>query len=97
MYNIVIVYDEAKNAKNITERNINFDTAAHLDFSTALIFQDTRRDYGEPRFIAIGNINQRLHVLVFTETASGIRVISLRKANHRELRNYEKHRKITTK
>ena len=31
----------------------------------------------------------RFHVLVFTETPSGIRAISFRKANRREVRQYE--------
>jgi hypothetical protein len=33
-------------------------------------------------------LGQRVHVLCFTETAEGIRVISLRKANSREVARY---------
>jgi uncharacterized DUF497 family protein len=38
---------------------------------------------------AIGHLENRLHVLVFTETVDGIRVISFRKANPREEKIYE--------
>lgn len=50
---------------------------------------DLRKDYGENRYIAAGFLAGRLHILVFTPTADGIRVISFRKANRRELRRYE--------
>ncbi len=40
--------------------------------------------YPESRFVAIGYLNNRLHVLVFSETPCGIRIISFRKANKRE-------------
>ena len=47
----------------------------------------------EMRYLALGLLKTRLHVLVFTETESGIRVISLRKANKREILRYEQHQK----
>ena len=56
-----------------------------------MIYQDTRFDYPEPRYIALCYIAERLHVLVFAETETGIRVISLRKANQREINRYEQH------
>lgn len=54
----------------------------------AFIVEDRRRDYGERRYQAMGPIDGRLHVLVFTPRAGAIHVISLRKANDRELRLY---------
>lgn len=66
-------WDEAKRAANLLKRGIDFDE---------------RRDYGEPRRIGIGHIEQRLHVLVFVLRGEKIRVISLRKANEREERDY---------
>jgi hypothetical protein len=38
----------------------------------------------------LGMLRDRLHVLCFVETDDGIRVISFRKANAREVRRYEK-------
>ncbi len=42
---------------------------------------DDRRDYGETRYRAFGQLGERMHVLVFTQAARGIRVISLRRTN----------------
>ena len=84
-----IDYDPAKNARNIAERGLPFNRVARFDFESALFSVDTRRDYGETRHRALGFINGRLHALVFVETERGIRVISLRKANPREVRRYE--------
>ena len=83
-----LVYDPAKNAINIKERKLPFDRARDLDWHTAHIRLDDRNDYGEQRWIALAFLDGRLHVLVFTETATGIRVISFRKANTREVRGY---------
>ena len=84
-----ISYDAAKNSKNIADRGLSFDMVAQFDFSTAVIYADTRKDYGETRYIGIGHIGQRLHVVAFTETETGVRVISLRKANEREVKAYD--------
>ncbi|HWB51871.1 MAG TPA: BrnT family toxin [Stellaceae bacterium] len=84
-----ITYDPAKNDRNIRERGLSFDRAAEFDFDNALRSIDTRRDYGETRHVAMGPFEQRIHVLCFVETATGIRVISFRRANRREIRRYE--------
>jgi uncharacterized DUF497 family protein len=49
---------------------------------------DSRFDYGETRQIAFGFINNRLFVCVFTDRDNERRIISLRKANSREVRRY---------
>jgi len=85
-----ITYDPRKNERNIRERGLPFERAADFDFPTALRSTDTRRDYGETRHIALGYLDRRLHVLCFVETATGIRVISFRRANAREAKRYEK-------
>jgi len=85
-----ISYDRAKNDRNVRNRGLSFDSAAQFDFEGALYALDERRDYGEMRYIAIGMLGVRLHVLCFAETADGIRVISFRKANAREVRRYAK-------
>ena len=51
---------------------------------TALIVEDTRRDYDEKRYQALGMIGEDLHMLVFTPRDGAVHVISLRRANHRE-------------
>jgi uncharacterized DUF497 family protein len=47
-----------------------------------------RRLHGEIRYRAFGLLDDRLHALVFTDTARGNRVISLRRANNTEVRRY---------
>lgn len=71
------------------ERGLSFDRAPELDFANAHIFQDVRKQYGEVRYIALSHLDNRLHVLCFTETSDGIRVISFRKANAKEVKIYE--------
>jgi uncharacterized DUF497 family protein len=83
-----VTFDTNKNSGNISERGLSFDRAADFDFETALIGSDGRHDYGEVRYVALGFLDGRLHVLCFTETDNGIRVISFRKANSREVRRY---------
>lgn len=83
-----ISFDPAKSERNAAERELPFELAAEFDFETALTVEDKRRDYGETRYVSIGWIGERLHVLCFTETNDGIRVISLRKANDREVKQY---------
>jgi uncharacterized protein len=83
-------FDPIKNERNIKERQLSFERAAEVDFNTALVFPDTRKAYGETRYIALCYLDGRLHVLCFTETETGIRVISFRKANAREANRHGK-------
>ena len=49
---------------------------------------DERKEYPEIRFVAVGLLGDRVHILCFSETPDGIRVISFRKANSREVKRY---------
>ena len=84
-----VEYDPVKNEKNTRNRKLPFDRAGDLDWNATYIRLDDRHDYGEQRWIALGPLDGRLHILVFTETIAGIRVISFRKANDRERSVYE--------
>lgn len=84
-----IEFDPSKSERNAQQRGLPFSVAVNFDFDTALYQVDDRHDYGETRFRALGMIGGRVHALVFTETLRGIRVISLRKANQREVKLYE--------
>ena len=83
-----IEFDPAKSAWNLRERGLPFERAAEFDFETALIWIDDRKPYPEVRLAALGLLGGRVHSLVFTETADGIRIISFRKANEREVERY---------
>lgn len=82
--------DPDKEDRNRIERGLSLDLAERLDWATALICEDTRRDYGERRYCVLGLIGARLHSVVFTPREGLPRVISLRKANKREVKRYEK-------
>ncbi len=84
-----IVYDPLKNARNLRERGLAFDRVAEIDWGTALVIEDERRTYTESRYVVFGHIEQRLYVACFTPIAGGMRVISFRKANQREIKRYE--------
>jgi uncharacterized DUF497 family protein len=86
---VAITYDPDKNEKNIAARGISFDRAAEFDWSSAYIVEDARKAYGEARFQALGFIEERLYMLVFTPRPPNTHVISLRKANDREVMRYE--------
>jgi hypothetical protein len=77
------------NRANIADRGISFEQATEFEWNSALVAEDLREDYGERRFQAIGFIGNRLHVLVFTPRAGSVHVISLPKANRREVMRYE--------
>jgi uncharacterized protein len=87
---MLLSFDSAKNERNVQERDLDFRLAQYLDWNTALISEDNRKDYGERRFRVLGLIDERLHALVFTPRLDKIHVISLRKANPREVKTYGK-------
>lgn len=82
-------FDPAKSESNARTRGLPFSRVGEsFDWSTALVAEDRRKDYGERRFQAIGYLEGRLHVVVFVPVADGLRVISLRRANKREVIRY---------
>jgi uncharacterized protein len=83
-------FDPEKNERNIQDRGLAFTLAAELDWATALIDEDTRHEYGERRYRVLGCIGERLYALIFTPRAGMVHVISMRKANAREVKHYGK-------
>jgi uncharacterized DUF497 family protein len=83
-----VTYDPAKSIRNEEERGLPFALVDDFDWSAALVAEDTREDYGEKRYQALGFIEEHLHMVVFTPRDGAIHVISLRRANHRERTRY---------
>ena len=83
-----ISFDPAKNERNVLERQLDFSRVEQWDWTRSVIDEDTRKDYGERRFRAVGFIDERLFVLVFTPRNGDVHVISLRKANIREIKRH---------
>lgn len=68
---------------------MSFEAVWNFEWSEAYLSVDARQDYGEKRYQALGPIGETLHMLVFTRRGAAIHVISLRKANRREVKRYE--------
>ena len=83
-----VTYDQAKSLRNEAERGLPFSLADDFDWTGALLVEDTREDYNERRFQALGFLGEHLHMLVFTPRDGAIHVISLRRANRRERIRY---------
>ena len=81
-------WDEEKSKENAASRGLPFSEAINIDLSTAIATTDKRFDYGEDRLILRGMIGNRLHMLVYVMRGDKMRIISLRKANSREQREY---------
>ncbi|MBY9062895.1 BrnT family toxin [Sphingomonas yunnanensis] len=85
-----IEFDPAKDRANRERHGLSLGSAAAFDWDTALERGDDRFDYGEVRFVALGLIADRPHVLVFAEGSHdhAVRAISLRRAEKHEVRFY---------
>ena len=96
-------WDEAKRVGNIRKHGIDFVSVLEMDWEFAVIQADLRRNYGEERFRAFVPIRLRLHVVIYARRAESkpglaahgvakrgdvMRVISLRKANEKERREW---------
>lgn len=88
MSNVKCTYDTAKDATNLDKHGVSLALAEVLFAGPHVSVVDDRFDYGEIRQIAFGLIRNRLFVCVYAERGSERRVISLRKANTREVRRY---------
>jgi uncharacterized DUF497 family protein len=83
-------WDSEKQKRNFAKHGVEFSAATEFNWESALTASDDRRDYGERRFVSIGFIGERLHVLIWAERGERLRIISLRKANAREVKHYAK-------
>ncbi|MCM8596934.1 BrnT family toxin [Accumulibacter sp.] len=83
-----IVYDLAKDAANMAKHGVSLALAAEVEWESAVVWPDVRREYGETRMAAICYIGLRLYYVAFVDRAEVRRIISLRKANQREVKRY---------
>ena len=85
-----IEFDQDKDVLNFEKHGISLNDADKVEWDTLWAFQDTRYDYNEVRMIGYAYIDLRLHCIVYTDRKDSRRVISLRKANKREIKRYAK-------
>ncbi len=83
-----IEFDPDKRDKTLAERGLDFAQLGELFAGVHVTLPDTRQDYGEPRFISVGLLDVRVVVAVWTPRGEARRIISLRKANEREIEKY---------
>jgi uncharacterized DUF497 family protein len=89
MIEMRFVFDIHKDASNKRKHGVSLELAEVLFAGEHTSELDDRFDYGEPREVAVGWIGGRLFVCVYVDREEERRVISLRKANRREVRRYE--------
>jgi uncharacterized protein len=61
-------WDEAKNRGNIRKHGLDFNDAPQIFKGPMLVQLDARQEYSEQRWIGIGFIQQRVVVVVYTES-----------------------------
>jgi uncharacterized DUF497 family protein len=83
-------WNENKRLVNLERHGVDFTKAMDFEWDTALETIDDRHDYGEVRWVTIRVICKKLYMMVYTIRGNKIRIISLRKANRRESKYYEK-------
>ena len=81
-------WDQAKSEENLAKRGFDFAYASRIFDGDVLEWEDTRRDYGETRIAAIGEVDNEIYVVVYTMRGEVLRMISARPASRRERNAY---------
>ena len=88
----IITFDPAKDSSNQAKHGLSLALAKELEWDTLACKPDTRRDYGELRQLGYAIAGERLYCVVFVDRPADApterRIISLRKANIREVKSY---------
>ena len=82
-------WDEAKSRSNEAKHGVSFLQAAQIFRGPILKAPDVRRDYGEPRWLALGAFDVIVLRVVFTERGDDIRIISAWRASSRDSKTYQ--------
>ncbi|HVX90752.1 MAG TPA: BrnT family toxin [Candidatus Paceibacterota bacterium] len=83
-----ITYNRLKRERTLAERGLDFRRAKEVFDGPHLTREDDRTDYGELRYITVGWLDARLVVLAWTPRGRARRMISMRKANEREVKKF---------
>jgi uncharacterized DUF497 family protein len=85
-------WDAAKSDATLATRGLDFEAAARVFFGEYIEREDTRRDYGERRYVVTGEVDGRIITVVWTPRGAQRRIISARPASDRERRRYRAYR-----
>ncbi len=83
-----IEFDRPKDAANLDKHGVSLALAIELDWEAALVWIDERVEYGELRMIALAPKSEILYYVAFVDRGEVRRIISLRRANRREVKHY---------
>ncbi|MEI7695458.1 MAG: BrnT family toxin [Chlorobium sp.] len=83
-----VKFDPVKDAANQAKHGVSLAMAGDLDWEAALVWVDERFEYGESRMIALAPQTEILYCVAFVDRGEVRRVISLRRANRREVKHY---------
>lgn len=83
-----IEFDPAKDISNQAKHGVSLSLAVELDWEAALVWIDERLEYGETRMIALAPKTEILYYVAFVDRGNVRRIISLRRANRREVKYY---------
>jgi uncharacterized DUF497 family protein len=83
-----IEFDPAKDLANQDKHGVSLAMAVDLDWEAALVWVDERIEYGEARMIALAPKTGVLYYVAFVDRSKARRIISLRRANRREVKHY---------
>lgn len=83
-------WDEEKSQRNLEKHGLSFEDAEKVFSGPCVTFVDDRFDYEETRLISLGSLEGRIVVIVHTPRSESTRIISMRKANAREQKIYQK-------
>ena len=84
---MLIEFDPLKDQSNRAKHGVSLALASELDWDEALIWIDDRFEYGECRMIALAPRTGILYYVAFVDRNRVRRVISLRRANRREVKH----------
>lgn len=85
-----ISFDAEKRRQTLEERGLDFADAGEVFTGLTYTIIDARKDYGETRLLTFGLFRGRLVSLAWTPRGETRRIISMRYANDREKRRFEK-------
>ena len=83
-----IDFDPSKDRANLDKHGLSLALAAELDWEDALVWLDDRHEYGEMRMIALAPKTGILYYVAYVDRGDVRRIISLRRANRREVKHY---------
>lgn len=83
-----IEFDPAKDTANQIKHGVSLSMAGELDWEAALVWVDVRFEYTETRMVAIAPKTEILYYVAFVDRGEVRRIISLRRANRREVKYY---------